>query len=52
MISEMQADFPECERRLSHLCALLGVSRSWFYGRPRERALDPVDVQLRVSLVL
>jgi len=46
----MQADFPECERRLSHLCALLGVSRSWFYGRPRERALDPVDVQLRADI--
>ena len=28
----------------------MGVSRSWFYARTRERALDPVDVQLRADI--
>jgi transposase InsO family protein len=44
------ADYPEAQRKLSSLCGLLGVSRSWFYARTRERALDPVDVQLRADI--
>lgn len=41
---------------MSSLCALLGVSRSWFYelyeptGHPLEQAADPVDVELRAAI--
>jgi putative transposase len=41
----VQATFPQVSTR--QLCALLGVSRSWWYARPRDPVADAEAVALR-----
>lgn len=47
-MSSLQHEFPHLSVR--HLCALLGLSRSWFYDRPQQLSQAERDTELRDAI--